>query len=996
MKKFIGAIVCFFWLFPLLNGMVLGEWNWKSPLPQGNLLLKVQFIDSLRGWAVGNYGTLLHTTTGGSTWYEQEFGRTDNLLDISMISSTEGWSVGDNGTILHTIDGGDNWDEQTSGTFVGLNAVHFVDSMNGWAVGDNETILRTSNGGTTWVTQHSVPGPVSLNSVYFLSASNGWCAGSNNKLFHTTDGGVSWSQRTIGTGIISFTSITFVTSSLGLIAGEHGAVFRTTDGGLFWPPISIGDTVNLNEIRMLNSSTGWIVGEDGKLCHTLDGGNSWSVAVRGDGSSLNGVSLLGSTVCIVGEFGYIWKSTDNGGNWTPLDQGSRLSVNWTAFPSPSTGYAVGQAGLLMRTTNAGESWLEASSPSPSVSCYGVACTDANHAWAVGDDGTLLRTTDGTLWSTQSSGVGHSLFGITFANSSAGWIVGGEFTNFTGVILHTSDGGTSWGVEFNAVPQILFGVSFPDGSSGWAVGENGYIIHSTNGGTTWTQQTSGTFAPLFWCAFIDANTGWAVGDGGLILHTTNGGSTWTQQGSGVTSALYSIAVVSQVEVFVSGDFGTVLHTTDGGSSWQIQYSRTLNAIFGIAPSTGSYVVACGDYGSILKNTISPPGSKTISTDIAAGWNIVSVPLDVPDKSKVVLYPTTQETAFSYDGLSYLPSDTLIQGYGYWLRFPSTQTVSITGMTIPADTITLFEGWNIIGILSDSVPVSSVTTDPPGIITSSFFGYSGSYSGEQILAPGYGYWIKTTQAGKLILHSSGTATPFQTVKTFEVPLQSLNALDIRDGRGNGTTLYFGRNVDERWMSNHALPPLPPPDCFDARFGNGNAIASFAIESVRVQSSIIRIQAQAPPLTLRWHFSASERGRYELLNGETKELLMDSFSGTGEATIKDVELSSLLLSLTPSTGPSIPKEFSLQHNYPNPFNPSTSIPFTLPVKSHVRLEILNVLGQQVALLLGQDMDEGFHTVSWAATTASGMYFYRLQATPIEGNEKPFTAVRKLILLR
>src|SRR5439155_24425794 len=117
------------------------EWNWQSPLPPGNSLRDVQFIDASNGWAVGEYGPVLHTPNGGLSWYEQEFARTDNILTISMISADEGWAAGDNGVILHTTDGGDDWLEQSSGVPGGLNAIQFRDPFNGWAAGDNEVIV---------------------------------------------------------------------------------------------------------------------------------------------------------------------------------------------------------------------------------------------------------------------------------------------------------------------------------------------------------------------------------------------------------------------------------------------------------------------------------------------------------------------------------------------------------------------------------------------------------------------------------------------------------------------------------------------------------------------------------------------------------------------------------------------------------------------------------------------------------------------------------------
>src|SRR6266513_3064886 len=64
-----------------------------------------------------------------------------------------GWAVGDSGTIVHTSNGGSIWSPQTSGTSQALLGVAFPDVTNGWAVGSAGTILHTSNGGTTWSPQ---------------------------------------------------------------------------------------------------------------------------------------------------------------------------------------------------------------------------------------------------------------------------------------------------------------------------------------------------------------------------------------------------------------------------------------------------------------------------------------------------------------------------------------------------------------------------------------------------------------------------------------------------------------------------------------------------------------------------------------------------------------------------------------------------------------------------------------------------------------------------
>ena len=84
----------------------------------------------------------------------------------------------------------------------------------------------------------------------------------------------------------------------------------------------------------------------------------------------------------------------------------------------------------------------------------------------------------------------------------------------------------------------------------------------------------------------------------------------------------------------------------------------------------------------------------------------------------------------------------------------------------------------------------------------------------------------------------------------------------------------------------------------------------------------------------------------------------------------------------GPALPQGFALGQNYPNPFNPSTIIPYQLPTVAQVRLDVFNVLGQQVATLVNEERPAGFHSAVWDATNAAGqavaagVYMYRLTA--------------------
>jgi hypothetical protein len=89
-------------------------------------------------------------------------------------------------------------------------------------------------------------------------------------------------------------------------------------------------------------------------------------------------------------------------------------------------------------------------------------------------------------------------------------------------------------------------------------------------------------------------------------------------------------------------------------------------------------------------------------------------------------------------------------------------------------------------------------------------------------------------------------------------------------------------------------------------------------------------------------------------------------------------------------VPRRFALDQNYPNPFNPATTIRYRLPAGSHVRLNVYDVLGREVTVLVNAKQEAGEYSVAWnAATMPSGVYFCRLRAGT-------FTGIRKLLLLR
>lgn len=94
-------------------------------------------------------------------------------------------------------------------------------------------------------------------------------------------------------------------------------------------------------------------------------------------------------------------------------------------------------------------------------------------------------------------------------------------------------------------------------------------------------------------------------------------------------------------------------------------------------------------------------------------------------------------------------------------------------------------------------------------------------------------------------------------------------------------------------------------------------------------------------------------------------------------------------------LPSQFSLLQNHPNPFNPSTKITFELPADANVKLNVYNIIGQQIAEIVNSDLSRGRHEFNFnASDLSSGIYYYTLSAAGKDG--KNFNATKKMILIK
>ena len=415
------------------------------------------------------------------------------------------------------------------------------------------------------------------------------------------------------------------------------------------------------------------------------------------------------------------------------------------------------------------------------------------------------------------------------------------------------------------------------------------------------------------------------------------------------------------------------------------------------------------GSVIKFTTKTPSigstNMTVAVLITQGWNLVSNPVLRPDSINAVrrLYPHAQsDYAFRFDPvLGYVQSPVMSNGPGYWAKFPGGDLNSITGTRLMSDSIAVNAGWNIIGSISEYVDTATIWTIPSGLRTSNYFGYSGGYVPVTRLAPGQGYWVKSSSAGQFVLGSSPRLTMTGITASEGGGLGALSSLTIADSKGNLQTLYFGPDQGKTLsLPMFVMPPLPPVGAFDSRFESadgGTMVRTHPGETKDVVEFPISIQSSAYPLTVEWKIVGG--GSYELIDPlGGQRVPARSLSGTGAFKVASSAVQKLVLRVLSSQ--EMPREFALSQNYPNPFNPSTLIRYALPVESRVSLRIYNVLGQEVGTLVNDVQGAGYRSISWDSRTAggvqaaSGVYFMRLRAEGANG--AVFSDVRKMLLMK
>jgi len=202
---------------------------------------------------------------------------------------------------------------------------------------------------------------------------------------------------------------------------------------------------------------------------------------------------------------------------------------------------------------------------------------------------------------------------------------------------------------------------------------------------------------------------------------------------------------------------------------------------------------------------------------------------------------------------------------------------------------------------------------------------------------------------------------TSKGYSVILQS-----------DGKIILVGEAADSNWNDDIALVRYNTNGAIDETFGEDGIVVTIG--------------------------SLGDDGAYAIALQSDGKIIAAGYSENRNTLVKEFVVARYyvnVVSVQPDTF--IPYQFQLFDNYPNPFNPSTTIKYLIPELSFITLKVYDVLGNEIATLVYEEKPIGSYEAEFDATQLpSGIYFYRLQVYSANGGAGSFVETKKMVLLR
>ncbi len=666
--RLIGALACAAALLAVIPALAPASvqvgssgWQWGNPLPQGNTLRSISFA-GLDGYAAGDFGTLLRTTDGGTTWSGLLSGTFTNLAEVQAIDAQSVFAAG--GCVARRSDDGGATFTRVAFTPVESSckeqfaAGWFINRLTGFLALTDGTILRTDNNGDTFAQKNPLPGtrapggratPVDLR---FLTDQIGVGATSDGKLYRTTDGANSWTL--VADTARATHSFFFLDASNGYAVGDGSLFLVTKDGGATWTPKDIGiPPTNLRSIQCATLKLCVMTTDAGTaLVRTDDGGDTAKLVSPSQDPIFAAGFASPTRIAAGGATGATAVSDDAGLTFAPI--GGRLSGTYTrvrAGGQSGSAFAPGDNGSLAKTTDGGKTWTRGN-VATSEDVSDVAFPTALVGYALDSSGGLFRTNDGgATWKTLDTGTTARPFELAAPTTSTVILAGP-----TGLRRSTDSGNTFSAVKGDVAKAKLDAIDRA-GSALFASGSRD-LLRSTDRGKTWKAlhkpTVNGKPARLTRVDFLDAKNGYFLAQGGALWRTANAGKSWTSLPGTGTEQAYGIAFSSKTRGYlvinrfgdVSNRSGFLLKTTDSGATWHPQFVVSTPILGAGIATSGAADYLLGGQSSFLFTTTGGEAGTASTLSVTTKHKKLSKPAGITVTGKLSPAAGNERVSVSY--------------------------------------------------------------------------------------------------------------------------------------------------------------------------------------------------------------------------------------------------------------------------------------------------------------------------------------------------------------
>lgn len=433
-----------------------------------------------------------------------------------------------------------------------------------------------------------------------------------------------------------------------------------------------------------------------------------------------------------------------------------------------------------------------------------------------------------------------------------------------------------------------------------------------------------------------------------------------------------------------------HASDAISGYRIYRGSNLSSLEEIASvgpdvtsytdselNDGFYLYAITAFGDdYIESDISNMQSYNINS--ATGeWSLVSIPI----KGSVVSLDNSAIFGFNN---TYQRSSELETLKGYWIKSNEGETYSSAGNRLLSASIDLSKGWNLVGALGNWVDPSTIE-DPSGILTQTpIYTYrDGSYvEGPDLIEVGEGFWIYAAESGTVSMEAGvSQSSKTSTARKKDRVLADIDRIEF-EAEGTKADFYMNRaEMSSQEMARYLLPPKAPSPQLDVRTSEGYKASDEKEVKLELVSDSYPVKVTVP----QTHNNTSDSYRL-IVHIDENEKYLDLLPGKTVAVSQDHD--KIVLKRVGENEMAV--ENKLSPNYPNPFNPETTIKYQVGSQADVSMEVYNVLGQKVRTLVNEAKQPGTYNVRFnASDLASGIYYVRIQI----GN---FSEIQKMTLIK